>query len=69
MPDRLPPGAAPVRFPLHLDLVDDRVMAPLLRGPDSIVSSMRGLRRDLRALAGAAVRRVRRRRSNIQYRV
>lgn len=59
-PDRVPAGRTPVRFPLYLDLVDDRVMAPLVRGPDSILGSLRALRRDTGALTRAIARRVRR---------
>lgn len=57
-PDMVPPGHAPVTSALYLNLVHDRVMQPLLRGPDSIGSATRALRRDGAALARAVRRRV-----------
>jgi SAM-dependent methyltransferase len=56
-PDRTPAGQEPVRFPLYLDLLDDRLLTPLVRGPDSIRSAVRALGRDLAALARALARR------------
>jgi SAM-dependent methyltransferase len=60
LPELVPPGHAPVRFPLQLDLVHDRVFEPLVRGPDSISSSVRAIGRDLGALTRAVARRARR---------
>ncbi len=60
LPRLVPAGHAPVTCPLYLDLVDERVMAPLLRGPDSIKGAVQALRRDLRALRQALARRARR---------
>jgi hypothetical protein len=54
----VPPGHAPVTNPLYLNLVADQVMAPLLRGPDSIGSGVAALRRDALALARALRRRL-----------
>jgi hypothetical protein len=65
-PEHVPAGHAPVTIPLYLNLVDDRVMAPLLRGPDSIGSAVRGIRRDATALATALRRRAARRGSSGQ---
>jgi hypothetical protein len=60
-PALIPDGHVPVRLPLYLDLVDDRVFEPLVRGPDSIKSSARALQRDVLALTRAFGRRVGRR--------
>jgi hypothetical protein len=57
-PELVPAGHAPVSNPLYLNLVASEVMQPLLRGPDSIGSAMRALRRDATALAGALGRRL-----------
>jgi SAM-dependent methyltransferase len=57
-PDRVPAGHAPVANPLYLNLVATEVMEPLVRGPDSIGSAVRALRRDSRALAQALRRRL-----------
>lgn len=56
-PDRVPEGHAPVASRLHLDLVAERVAAPLRRGPDSISGAIAALRRDGAALARAIGRR------------
>ncbi len=56
-PELVPDGHAPVISRLHLDLVDPRVAAALLRGPDSMKAAARALRRDV----GAVLRALRRR--------
>ncbi len=56
-PDRVPAGHVPVTSRLHLDLVAERVAAPLRRGPDSISGALAALRRDGAALARAVGRR------------
>ena len=56
-PDLCPAGYAPVAARLYLDLVDERVAAPLRRGPDSITGAVRALGRDGRALGRALARR------------
>jgi SAM-dependent methyltransferase len=57
-PAMIPPGWAPVANPLYLDLLDDRVFAPLLRGPESIREALRALGQDAGALLRALRRRV-----------
>ena len=59
VPELIPPGYAPVSSPLYLDLVDERVAAPLRRGPDSIMGAVRAMVRDARALLRALMRRMR----------
>jgi SAM-dependent methyltransferase len=54
--DHVPAGHAAVSAPLYLDLVDERVVAPLRRGPDSIKGALRALLRDVGALARALAR-------------
>ncbi len=56
-PELVPEGHAPVAARLYLDLVHPRVAEALLRGPDSITSAVRALRRD----GGALLRALRRR--------
>ena len=58
IPEMVPAGHAPVTIPLYLNLVHDRVMQPLLRGPDSIGGAVRAMRRDGAALARAVRRRI-----------
>ncbi len=58
LPEKLPPGHAPVAARLYLDLVDDRVAGPLRRGPDSIKGAVRAFRRDIGALLRALRRRM-----------
>jgi SAM-dependent methyltransferase len=53
----VPSGYAAVVNPLYLDLVDTRVLAPLLRGPDSIKGAVAALRRHTGALSWAVARR------------
>ncbi len=60
-PDHVPAGHAPVRNPLYLDLLDDRVMRGLVEPPDSIGGALRALRRDAGSLGAALRRRVGRR--------
>lgn len=57
-PERIPAGHAPVAARLYLDLVDERVVGPLRRGPDSIKGALRGLARDSHALARALIQRL-----------
>jgi SAM-dependent methyltransferase len=58
LPSHIPAGHAPVRVPLYLDLLDDRVFVPLLSGPQSVRGAMQALRRDAAALRRALARRV-----------
>ena len=58
LPGLVPYGHAPVTNPLYLNLVANEVMQPLVRGPDSIGSAARALRRDGAALAQAVQRRI-----------
>ncbi|HET9018447.1 MAG TPA: methyltransferase domain-containing protein [Acetobacteraceae bacterium] len=57
-PERVPQGYAPVRNPLYLDLLDDRVFGPLTRPPDSIGGAVRALKRDATALMVSVRRRL-----------
>lgn len=57
-PDLVPPGHQPATSRLYLDLVAERVVAPLVDGPDSIKGALRGFRRNGAALARAMGRRV-----------
>ena len=57
-PQRVPQGLSPVTNPLYLDLLDDRVFAPMLRPPDSFSGSLRALQRDMGALWKALRRRL-----------
>lgn len=57
-PGHLPAGHAPVTSPLYLNLVHDRVMQPLLRGPEGIRGAVSAMRRDGSALARAMRRRL-----------
>ncbi len=54
----MPEGHAPVASRLYLDLVDPHVAEALLRGPDSMKSAVRALRRDGGALLRALRRRI-----------
>lgn len=57
-PDCVPAGHHAVTSRLYLDLVSEQVVAPLVRGPDSIKGALRGFRRDGAALARAMGRRI-----------
>ncbi len=58
-PAQVPAGHRPVTSRLYLDLVAERVVVPLVRGPDSIKGALRGFRRNGAALARAMRRRIR----------